>query len=123
MKAGKIIRAYAAIMPLMKETLTLQESYELLKLKKKLQAEAEIFTQQEMTLIDQLADKDEKGKTVINESGQFKISGPDKVKEYQAQRQALENIEIEWDAKAVTIHTERVRPEIMEALEGFIEFI
>lgn len=122
MKAGEIITAYAAILPLMDADLNWQDSYEVLRLKKKLQAEAEIFSQQEKKLVDRLADRDEHGKIIIDENGRFKITG-ENIKTFTDERQKMIDVSVLWDSKKIRIHTDKVKPAIIEALDKFIEFI
>lgn len=121
MKAGDVIKAYAAIGPLMEKEMTWQESHDVIDLKRKLQAEAEIFSMQEMKLVNEVADKKD-GKIVIDENGRFKVTGPDKVEKYQAERKALTEVEVKWDVPKIKLHVEKIRPAIYEALEKFIEF-
>ena len=121
MKAGDVIKAYAAIGPLMEKEFTAQESYELIKLKRKLQAEAEIFSEHEKNLINIYADKDESGKIFI-ENGEFKGTG-ENAEKLQRERKAMCDVDIAWDCGRILIHAEKIKPAIMEALVEFIDFI
>ena len=121
MKAGDVIKAYAAIGPLMEKEFTAQESYELIRLKRKLKAEAEIFSDHEKSIIDRYADKDENGKVII-ENGQFKVTG-EYAEKFQRERKAMCDVDIAWDCGRILIHAEKIKPAIMEALVEFIDFI
>lgn len=122
MKTGDMIKAYAAIGPLMETEMTWQESHDLIDLKCRLQAEAKIFSEQERKLIEELADRDESGQIEIKD-GKFRISGVKKAERFLQERKEIEAVEVDWNEPKILIHVEKIRPAIYEALEPFIRFV
>ena len=121
MTAEQILKANAAIDALMSTEIDWQDSYALIKLKRRLREEAEIFSEQERKLIDKYADKDESGNIKI-ENGRFRVSG-DNAQKFMDERDKLCKVQVEWNEKRPALHIEKIKPVIMEALTEFIDFI
>ena len=121
MTAEQILKANAAIDALMNTEIDWQDGYALIKLKRRLCEEAEIFSAQERKLIDKFADKDEAGNIKI-ENGRFKVSG-ENAQKFIDERGKLCKVRVEWSEKRPALHVEKIKPVIMEALTEFIDFI
>ena len=121
MRAEQILKANTAIDALMNTEIDWQDSYALIKLKRRLCEEAEIFSAQERKLIDKFADKDESGNIKI-ENGRFKVSG-ESAQKFMDERDNLCKMQVEWNEKRLTLHIEKIKPVIMDALTEFIDFI
>lgn len=124
MIAIQAITAYTAVTQLMDQECDFQTAYELLQIKKKLEEPAEFFKNNEHALMLKYADKNEEGAVTVDAEGRFTISGAEEVKKYAEERLNLGKVEINWPHKPVTIkRPEKIKPVMLEALEGIIEFI
>ena len=124
MIAVKAVTAYTALCQLMDLEWDFQTAYELLQIKRKLQPHAEFFVEAEQQLMLKYAAKDDKGNVDIDQKGTFTVNGAENVKRYKEERAALGMVEVQYSNEPVQIRRpEKIKPVMIEALEGVIEFI
>lgn len=124
MIAVKAVTAYTALCQLMDLEWDFQTAYELLQIKRKLQPHAEFFVEAEQQLMLKYAARDDKGNVDIDQKGTFTVNGAENVKRYKEERAKLGAVEIQYSNEPVQIRRpEKIKPVMIEALEGVIEFI
>lgn len=117
------VNAYTAVLAMSQQEHEYKMAYALTTLKRKLQPHVEFFTSEEMKLVEQYSQKDDKGKTILNERGNFTFADPAKVDEYAERRTALGMVEVNEDFPTMYVPAPKaIRPVHLEALEGFMEF-
>lgn len=117
------VNAYAALLPLMDREWDYKTAHGLMMLKRKLQLHASFFSQEEMKLAQEFAEKDENGQIRWKGAGRFAFQDPSRAKEYDSRRTELGAVEIQeqWEPLRIPV-PEAIKPAQLEALEGFIEF-
>lgn len=117
------VNAYAAVLAMNQQEHEYKMAYALAALKRKLQPHVEFFTGEEMKLVEQYSQKDDKGKTILNERGNFTFADPEKAGEYAERRTELGMVEVNEDFQPMRVPAPKtIRPVHLEALEGFMEF-
>lgn len=117
------VNAYTAVLAMTQQEHDYKLAYALTTLKRRLQPHIEFFTQQEFKLVEEYATRDEKGKVILNERGNFTFQDPEKTEEYAERRTALGMVEVNEVFPALTVPAPKtIKPVHLEALEGFIEF-
>lgn len=115
--------AYAALLSLMKEKMDYQTAHAMVLLKRKLQPHVEFFVKQERRLMDEYAEKDEKGNVVLTERGTFRFRNPEQAGEYAKRRSELCMVPLREKIKRITLPVpEQITPDQLEALEPFFQF-
>lgn len=117
------VNAYASALAMSQREVDYKLAYALVMLKRELKPQADFFVSEEAKLVEEYAAKDEKGRVVFNERGNFTFADPAKAKEYAARREALGMVEAQ---ERFTVRTASAPKTIsaaqLEALEGFIRF-
>lgn len=117
------VNAYAALQPLMDCEWDYKTAHALMMLKRKLQPHASFFSQEELKLVEEFAEKDEKGKVAWKGAGRFNFQDPSRAEEYNKKRMELGMVEIQEELEMVRAPIPAtIKPAQLEALEGFIEF-
>lgn len=117
------VNAYTAVLAMSQQEQEYKTAYALMTLKRKLQPHVDFFTGEEMKLVEQYSVKDGKGKTVLNERGNFTFQDPEKAEEYARRRTELGMVEVNEDFPILYVPAPKaIRPVHLEALEGFMEF-
>ena len=106
--------AYAALLSLMKEKMEYKTAHAMVLLKRKLQPHVEFFVKQERKLMDEYAQKDEKGNV---------FRDPEQAGEYAKRRSELCMVPLREKIKRITLPVpEQITPDQLEALEPFFQF-
>lgn len=123
MKLIECTNAYAAVLALERQDMDSKTAYALVKLKRKLQSDAEFFLKEENELIKKFADKDEDGKIIWETPLRVQILDPKRKEEYINARKELYEIEVQEELTPWHAPMPRsIQPIQLEALEGFIVF-
>jgi len=95
----------------------------LVRLKKLLQPEAEAFEETYINLLDRYAMKDRQGNPIQQGAGGFAIPA-DKLADYRSELKELRGAKVEIEYKPITIKGDDIRldMDLVEALEGLVEF-
>lgn len=124
MIAIQAITAYTAVTQLMEHEWDYQTAYELLQVKRALQPHAEFFFEAEQQIVLKYATRNDDGNVDIDQKGTFTVNGADNVKKYKEERAALGLVEVQYSNEPVQIkRPEKIKPVMIEALEGVVEFI
>lgn len=117
------VNAYAALQPLMDQEWDYKTAHALMMLKRRLQPHASFFSQEEMKLAEEFAEKDEDGKIQWKGTGRFAFQDPSRSQEYAGRRMELGMVEVQeaWNPIRASVPAS-IKPAQLEALEGFIEF-
>lgn len=117
------VNAYTAVLAMTQQEHDYKLAYALTTLKRRLQPHIDFFTQQEFKLVEEYATRDEKGKVILNERGNFTFQDPEKTEEYAERRTALGMVEVNEAFPVLTVPAPKtIKPVHLEALEGFIDF-
>lgn len=117
------VNAYAAALAMSQREDEYRLAYALMMLKRELKPQADFFVGEETKLVEEYAAKDERGKVIFNERGNFLFADPAKAEEYAARRAALGMVEArEQFVLRSAPAPKRVSVAQLEALEGFITF-
>ena len=117
------VTAYMAVQTLMEQPFPYKTAHALLMLKRELSPHVEFFSQEEMKLVDEFADKGDDGKIIWTDKGAFLFAAGKNPAEYARQRAELGTVEIEWTAARAKVPVPTsITPAQLEALEKFIEF-
>lgn len=123
MELIRVFKAYIAVQELSKAEHPFKLAYALLKLKRKLEQDAEFYMEQEQKLIQQHALFDENGNLTIISGTTVKMKSPEDAKKYAEEQNAIAMYEVELEGLPLTAPApERATTATLEALEGFIEF-
>lgn len=118
-----VVTAYAALNSLMEKEFTFADAYRLLGLKRKLKTAAEFYSEKERELAALYGKKDEVGRLIVSAGGEFAFQDEEAGIRYQERKRELALTEIQKDWESVTVRApERVRPAVIEALMGFVDF-
>ncbi|MBQ8249063.1 MAG: hypothetical protein IJY93_04175 [Clostridia bacterium] len=124
------VAAYTSLMILMKKEFPYTQAYELVKLKRRLSPKVEYYAAEEAALVKRFAKCDERGEPIINGT-RFDCKGdtPEEVavntREFECLRRELGSVvdDAEIERVKVTLSDDiMVSPEVIEALEAFIDF-
>lgn len=123
MNLMQYMNAYAAVMELMKKECDYTTAYALVTVKRHLKPHADFFLTEEMKLVEEYAARDEHGKICWTERGTFPFQKPELAMEYVKRHEELGLIQVHEDFTAIPAPMpERITPEQLEALDGFIRF-
>lgn len=119
----KCVDAYGAILTMMGKEWDYATAYALVTLKHQLMPHAMFFAKEEMKLAREYAELDENGNIILTGRGTFRFRDPDKAGEYARKRTELGTVEVRERFIPVRMkEPERITPEHLEALEGFVTF-
>lgn len=121
MKLSKCADGYRALLELGKEPCSFQTAHAMMKLKRKLQEEAEYLAEQEMKLAQKYAVLDDQGKIRWTGEGRFQLR-PGQAEAYRAEVAELMNIDVSITPEEAAAPPERITMEQLEALEGMLIF-
>lgn len=117
------MNAYAAVIDLMKKEWDYATAYALVTVKRHLKPHVDFFLEKEMKLVEEYAARDEHGKILWTERGTFPFRKPEFAAEYVKRHEELGLVEVREPFTAIPAPTpERITPEHLEALDGFIQF-
>lgn len=119
----RCVNAYTALQQLMEKEWDYATAHSLVLLKRGLQPHVDFFAAEEMKLANEYAEKDEKGKVKWSGRGTFRFKDEAAGPAYKQKREELAVVEVEPDWTVVKMREpESIKPVILEALEGFVEF-
>lgn len=121
MKLSKCADAYRALLELGKVTCSFQTAHAMMKLKRKLQEEAEYLAEQEMKLAQKYAVLDDQGKIRWTGEGRFQLR-PGQAEMYRAEVEELLGIDVSITPEQAEAPPEKITMEQLEALEGLLLF-
>lgn len=123
MNLTQCVNAYMAVETMMDQELDYQTAYALVCLKKDLQNPVAFYQREECRLMEQYAARDDKGEIIWKGDGRFVLRDPQGGETYREQRKELGMVEA---TPAITPRRvrlpDRIRPAVLEALEGFLIF-
>lgn len=123
MKLIDVVKAYLAADALYKETLPYALAYALVRVKREAKEAFAFFSEKEMELVAQYAKRDEKENVELAPNGGFIFAEPSKRMEYMQKRAELMETEIDFNFQPIkTAPPEKIKPEWLESLAGFILF-
>lgn len=123
MKLINAVRAYLAAEEMGRQTWPYDLALAIVKVKRETEAEKEFFIEKERELVMKYADLDERGNVRLTPEGRFLFRDPGCAGEYERERRSLEDTETAGRPTPLRARApERIRPEHIEALEGFIRF-
>lgn len=116
MELIKHVNAYMALSALSKEKYSYKDAYAIVKLKNTLKEDFDFFGQKEREIVARTSKKD----SVVGNYFEFENS---KAKEeYERSMLELSTVQVESPEKITVSPPERITPEMLEALLGFVEF-
>lgn len=119
----RCVNAYVAVQGLMEQEWDYPSAHAMTQLRRALKPHADFFLAEEMKLAEQYGRKGEDGQVQFTPRGTFLFRAPDQAGEYNAKRQSLGGVEVNLDWEERTLpRPERIRPVMLEALEGFVKF-
>lgn len=117
------VNAYMAAQSMMDMELDYQTAYAVVALRRELRGPVEFYQKEERRLLEEYAARDDKGKIIWSESGRFVLQDPVKAEEYEARRRELGTVDVQKEFSPLRVpEPERIRPAILEALDGFLIF-
>lgn len=123
MKLVECVKAYGAVLELSEKDWDYKTAYALVTLKRRLEEPVGFYNQEELKLVAEYAQKDEKGKIRLDERGTFPFAQPERAGEYLQKRQELGQVEADWNHKPLKVPAPKsIKPAQLEALEGFLDF-
>lgn len=123
MRLLQCVNAYTAIQSMMSDELDYQTAYALVVLKKRLLPHVEFYRKEELKLVDCYAEKDNAGKIVWIDVNRFRFRNPEQVEEYINRYNDLCAVIVQWKYEPLSVPIpERIKPSVIEALEGFLSF-
>lgn len=123
MKLVECVKAYGAAQELSEKEWDYKTAYALVVLKRRLAEPVGFYSREEMKLVAEYAEKDEKGNVRLDERGTFTFAQPERAGEYIQKRQELGQVEADWPHKPLRAPAPGfIKPAQLEALEGFLTF-
>lgn len=118
------VTAYMAVQALMEQPFPYKAAHALMMLKRKMQPHVEFFSQEEMKLVEEFAEKDVVNKKILwTDKGAFRFDAGKDPSEYARRRVDLGAVEVEWGIERIKVPCPAsITPAQLEALEKFIEF-
>ena len=118
------VTAYMAVQALMEQAFPYKTAHALVMLKRALQPHVEFFSQEEMKLVEEFAEKDVVNHKILwTDKGTFRFEAGKDPAEYARRRADLGAVEVEWGIERVKApFSASITPAQLEALEKFIEF-
>lgn len=116
--------AYMALIQLAEQEWDYKSAYALLELKRKLQPQADFFSQKEMELVNEYGKKGGDGKIAVNAEGSsFTFENPKDAPEYARRRAELGTVEVREEFEEICLEPPAcIKPVHIEALAGFVRF-
>lgn len=116
MKLIKCVSAYRAVTELSAMEWSYRQARSILQLKGRLEPEVRFFAAEELKLVRRFAEQQP------DRNGAYTVSS-EQAAAFQGKRQELEQLEVLEDFLPTRLTPpDRIRPELLEALEGFVEF-
>lgn len=123
MKLINAVRAYLAAEEMSRQAWPYDMALAIVKVKRATGAEKDFFVEKERELVMKYADLDERGNIRLTQEGRFLFRDRQMADEYERERRELENAETGDRPAPLRVKApERIKPEHIEALDGFIEF-
>ena len=123
MKLIEAVNAYMAAEEMSKEKWPYQVALAIVKVKRAVKDEVDFFVEKERELVAEYAAQDEKGNIRLTKAGTFVFKDPSQGPVYEAARRELGATEIDLQQKVLRVRAPaEIKPEYIEALEGFVEF-
>lgn len=126
MKLIEATQAYLAAEEMGRNVWPYDLALALVKVKRATKADADFYVQEERRLVEQYAELDEKGRMRLTPARTFVFKDPTKGGEYEAARRELGETPAGEYGKPFPLRVKApaaIKPEHIEALEGFIAFI
>jgi hypothetical protein len=113
-----------AVQALMEQPFPYKTAHALVMLKRELQPHVEFFSQEEMKLVEEFAEKDVVNKKILwTDKGAFRFESGKDPSKYAKRRADLGAVEVDWGVERVKVpFPASITPAQLEALEKFIEF-
>lgn len=123
MKLINAVRAYLAAEEMSRQSWPYDMALAIVKVKRTTEAEKNFFLEKERELVMKYAALDERGNIRLTPEGRFLFRNPGMAGEYERERRALEDTETGDRPVPVRVRApEQIKPEHIEALEGFVRF-
>lgn len=124
MKLMKAVRAHLAAEEMGRQSWPYDMALALVKVKKATKEDTDFFIEKERELVLRYAALDERGNVRMTPAGTFLFRDPALGGEYEKARRELGETEISGDRPAPfrVKPPAEIKPEFIEALEGFVEF-
>lgn len=120
----RCVNAYSAVGSMMDKEWDYPTAHALMLLKKKLQPHVDFYSEEEMKLVQEYAQKDEKGEVTWKGNGSFSFRDPKAAEKYNRKIKELGAVEVEKEFVPVKATApQSIQPVILEALDGFVEFV
>lgn len=120
----RCVNAYSAVASMMNKEWDYSTAHALMLLKKELQPHVDFYSEEELKLVQEYAQKDEKGKVIWKGSGGFSFRNPRAAEKYNRKIRELGAVEVEKEFVPVKAAApQSIQPVILEALDGFVEFV
>lgn len=116
------VNAFLACEHLMEKELDFKTAHTLVMLRQKLKPHTDFFAAEEGKLAKEFARLDENGKIEIEDGGRFFLREGADEESYRKKRQELCMLEVEDISPMRAGKIGEVRPSVLEALFGFLEF-
>ena len=121
MRLDKCAEAYIALTVLSRKELPFDTAWAISRVMRELKGEFECFSQKELELMAEFAEKDENGKTLQN-GGQFQIQAG-REEEYLKKREELCSLDISYGLPAMTVPAPyTITAQMIDTLDGFLIF-
>lgn len=123
MKLIQAVRANLAAEEMSKQTLPYDLALALVKVKKATREDTAFFIGKERELVMEYAALDEKGRVRLTEAGTFIFRDPARAGEYEEARRELGDTDVGMQPVVLRVKAPtQIKPEHIEALEGFVDF-
>lgn len=117
------VNAYTAVQTMMSQQMDYQTAYALVNLKRKLAPHASFYQNKELELVEEFAARDEEGKILWRDNGRFVFKDKEGAQEFERRRKELDLVQVQEQFSLQRVPEPGIiRPVILEALEGFVEF-
>ena len=116
------VNAFIALGTLMEKEMDYKTEHAVVMLRAKLRPHADFFAEKEGELAREYAVLDENGRILLEDGGRFSIRSDMDGAEYQRRREALGMVEVEDITPVRAGAIREVKPSVLEALIGFLEF-
>jgi hypothetical protein len=124
MRLIDVVRAYSAAVEMMALPWPFDLALAVVKVKQGAAVDAEFFVSKERGLVLEYAALDADGNVRLSGDGnRFVFADPARGPEYELARAGLADVEVQWATVMRVRRPAEIRPDWLEALEGFIEFV
>ncbi len=116
------VNAFMACERLMERELEFKTAHAVVMLRHALKKHADFFAAEELKLVEKYAKKTETGEVAWEKEGQFSFENTENAETFKKQREELGMLELEEFVPMQAGKIQAVRPAVLEALCGFLEF-